>query len=204
MSSVKEYQEKFVEISKARFREDYSNHRKLIKHLAGEVVELQEAITETLGLTMAKRTRIIGGEIADCIACCMVAADVLGVDLEKALEEKINEKSSKTNDGFLQGAELLASCTKETRLFYEVEKLFGEVLLPFRRYMGDGKEFQAVKKMIEDVEIIDELFIYELALFLLEVGCPVFEYENLGNWIKTLKEYKAKEKELRLICGGKE
>ena len=91
-NSVKEYQERFVEISKARFGEDYSNHRKLIKHLAGEVVELQEAITETLGLTMAKRTRIIGGEIADCIACCMVAADILGIDLEKALEEKIKEK----------------------------------------------------------------------------------------------------------------
>lgn len=196
-NSVKEYQERFVEISKARFGEDYSNHRKLIKHLAGEVVELQEAITETLGLTMAKRTRIIGGEIADCIACCMVAADVLGVDLEKALEEKIKEKSIKVNSNYLQGARFICMNDKEFSVCHDVEELFGAVLLPFRRYMGDGKEFRAVKKMIEDVEIIDELFIYELALFLFKVGCLIFEHEDLGDWIKTLKKYKEKEKELK-------
>lgn len=202
-NSIKDYQEKFVEISKARFGEDYNNHRNLIKHLAGEVVELQEAITDTLGLTMAKRTRIIGGEIADCIACCMVAADILGVDLDKALEEKIKEKSIKVNSDYLQGARFICMNDKELSVFHDVEELYVNVLAPFVGRLKN-ENFRTVKRMIEDVEEVAPMFIYELVLFLNSVGFPEFKTEDFSRWAKTLKEFKAKEKELGLICGGKE
>lgn len=60
----------------------------IVKHLAGEVVELQESLSQ-------HNKGIIGAEIADCIICCLTLSTKYDIDIEKCLLDKIKYNASR-------------------------------------------------------------------------------------------------------------
>ena len=60
----------------------------IVKHLAGEVVELQESLSQ-------HNKGIISAEIADCIICCLTLSEKYDIDIEKCILDKIKYNASR-------------------------------------------------------------------------------------------------------------
>ena len=66
-----------------------SNRWGILKHMAGEVVEVADALhTYTLSGNLVNES-ILASEVADVIICALNFAAALKLDIEKALEDKM-------------------------------------------------------------------------------------------------------------------
>lgn len=89
------------EVSKKRGQSE----KNAIKHLAGEVVELQEAQTAyyTIGNMIndsykAMFKKKLGYEIADVIICACTIAEIHDIDIEQAITEKKEENKEQAEN----------------------------------------------------------------------------------------------------------
>ncbi len=78
--------------------------RKMLKHCATEVVEAAEAYSEyrfVKDCGVKSDRSYFAGEIADIICCCLIIANVEGIDIEQALNdcyEKNRKRANKEGD----------------------------------------------------------------------------------------------------------
>lgn len=72
--------------------------REIMKHLAGEVIEAQQARDEWInygGVKYSCEHDRYGEELADVIICVLIAAYDSGIDIENAVDEKLQKNAQR-------------------------------------------------------------------------------------------------------------
>ena len=99
MSQIKELQLKLAEFAKERDWEQFHTPKNLTMALSGEVGELTEIfqwLTDEQSFNLNnKQTSALNEELADVFLYLIRLADVTGVDLLKASEEKLQKNALK-------------------------------------------------------------------------------------------------------------
>lgn len=82
-----------LQIARARGLKDIE----VLKHLAGEVLEAQDAFTAT-ALAHPESIESYSYELADIIICALSASAQLNIDIEHAIEHKITENARRAHE----------------------------------------------------------------------------------------------------------